>query len=51
MSSVLLTFAASFYFDLIHALSNVVFLLCIARPWLRLLDRVKVKYGLMSAKP
>jgi energy-coupling factor transport system substrate-specific component len=51
LKSVLLTFAASFYFDLTHAISNIVFLLCITRPWLRLLNRVKLKYGLMDEKP
>ena len=46
--SVCLTFAASFYFDLTHAGSNVVFLLCIARPWMKILTRVRRKYGLME---
>jgi energy-coupling factor transport system substrate-specific component len=48
--SVLLSFTASFYFDLIHAVSNVVFLLLIAIPWLKILSRVKIKYGLMEEK-
>lgn len=48
LKSVCLTFAASFYFDLTHAVSNVVFLLGIARPWMRILTRVRRKYGLMK---
>lgn len=44
----LLTFAASFYFDLTHAVSNAVFLLLIAKRWVKILSRVKVKYGLME---
>ena len=51
VKSILLTVAASFYFDLTHAVSNVIFLLCIEKPWLRLLDRAKKKYGLMEIKP
>lgn len=47
MKSVLLTYAASFYFDLIHSVSTVVFLLVLAKPWLKILRRVKIKYGLM----
>lgn len=48
LSGVLLTFAASFYFDLTHAISNVAFLLCIFGPWVKILTRVKIKYGLVS---
>lgn len=47
-SSVFLTFAASAYFDLVHAVSTVVFLLILAKPWLKVLTRVKLKYGLME---
>lgn len=46
--SVFLTFAASFYFDLTHALSTTAFLLLLAKPWTKILTRVKTKYGLMN---
>lgn len=48
LKSFFLTFAASFYFDLTHAVSTVVFLFLLAKPWLRILNRVKAKYGLMK---
>ncbi len=40
-------FASGFVFNLIHASSTVVFLLVLARPVLKKLKRIKVKYGLM----
>lgn len=48
VKSVLLTYAASFYFDLTHAVATTVFLLLLAKPWLKILMRVKAKYGLMK---
>jgi energy-coupling factor transport system substrate-specific component len=44
--SVLLTYAASFYLDLTHAVSTAIFLLLVAKPWTKILNRVKIKYGL-----
>lgn len=35
-------------FDLVHATATVVFLYLVARPMLEKLDRIKVKYGLIS---
>lgn len=46
--AVFLAFAASAYFDLIHAVTTAVFLLLLAKPWLKALTRVKLKYGLMK---
>jgi energy-coupling factor transport system substrate-specific component len=46
--SIFITYAASFYFDLTHAVATAVFLLILAKPWLKILDRVKIKYGLME---
>lgn len=48
LPAVLLTFATSFYFDLTHAVSTVVFLLALALPWIRSLTRVRRKYGLLG---
>jgi energy-coupling factor transport system substrate-specific component len=41
-------YAASFYFDLAHALSNVFFLALFSGVWLKILGRVKRKYGLLE---
>jgi len=48
LKSALLVFSSSFYFDLTHAVSNVVFLLAIAGPFIKILGRVKIKYGLID---
>ncbi|MFD1772746.1 ECF transporter S component [Paenibacillus rhizophilus] len=40
-------YAASFYFDLAHALSNVVFLSILAGGWIKVLERFRKKYGLL----
>lgn len=42
------TYAASFYFDLAHALSNVVFLSILAGGWIKVLERFRQKYGLLQ---
>lgn len=44
--SVAAAYAASFYFDLAHALSNVFFLVVFGAMWVRILQRYQVKYGL-----
>lgn len=41
-------YAASFYFDLAHALSNVFFIMLFSKPWMRILHRVQRKYGLLT---
>lgn len=46
----LLTYAASFFFDLTHAVSTAIFLVLIAKPWLKILTRVKTKYGLLKTE-
>ncbi|WP_025688247.1 ECF transporter S component [Paenibacillus zanthoxyli] len=40
-------YASSFYFDLAHALSNVVFLSILAGGWIKVLERFRKKYGLL----
>ncbi|MNI21145.1 hypothetical protein D3C73_746510 [compost metagenome] len=42
------SYAASFYFDLAHALSNVFFITLFSAVWMKILLRVKVKYGLLQ---
>jgi energy-coupling factor transport system substrate-specific component len=46
--SALATFASSFYFDLSHAVCNVVFLILLGSGWIRVLERYKKKYGLLD---
>lgn len=41
-------YSASFYFDLAHALSNVFFITIFSSIWLRILLRVKKKYGMLK---
>ncbi|WP_349304869.1 ECF transporter S component [Paenibacillus sp. Marseille-Q4541] len=41
-------YAASFYFDLAHAVSNVVFITFFSAIWLKILGRIKMKYGLLK---
>lgn len=43
-----LTYGAGLAFDLAHAVATVTFLLVIYAPWRRKLERVRVKYGLLS---
>ncbi|MFF2911932.1 ECF transporter S component [Paenibacillus sp. NPDC057934] len=41
-------YIASFYFDLAHAVSNVVFLSLLAGGWIKVLERFRKKYGLLQ---
>ncbi len=41
--------ASSFYFDLMHALSNCFFLALFGTGWIKILNRFKRKYGLLRA--
>lgn len=40
-------YAASFYFDLVHALSNVFFITLFLGQWQKILGRIKIKYGIL----
>jgi energy-coupling factor transport system substrate-specific component len=46
LSYVLSVYVTALPFDLIHAASTVVFLFIMLRPCMRILERVKVKYGI-----
>lgn len=41
-------YLSSFYFDLAHGLSNVFFIIFFSKQWLKILGRVKIKYGLLK---
>jgi|HigsolmetaAR204D_1030405.scaffolds.fasta_scaffold00128_4 energy-coupling factor transport system substrate-specific component len=43
-------YGASFFFDLAHALSNVFFLAVFSNSWMKILLRMKKKYGLLEAE-
>lgn len=45
--ALLAIYAASFYFDLMHALSNVFFIAVFGAGWIRIMERFKKKYGLL----
>ncbi|MCA1030565.1 ECF transporter S component [Bacillus timonensis] len=40
-------FITSFYFDLTHAISNVIFIIIFGKYWIKILKRFKSKYGLL----
>ncbi|WP_199731631.1 ECF transporter S component [Cohnella endophytica] len=42
------TYASGFWFDLVHAIATVIFLLVLSRPMIEKLDRIKTKYGLIE---
>lgn len=46
--AMLLTFLGTGYFDLLHALSNVFFLLIFYNSWKKTITRFKIKYGLLD---
>jgi len=41
-------YISSFWFDFTHALSTLIFLFVLAKPWIKKLNRIKVKFGLME---
>jgi energy-coupling factor transport system substrate-specific component len=47
--SIVAVYAMGIWFDVAHAVSTAVFLVLLAKPWGKLLDRIKTKYGLMEA--
>jgi energy-coupling factor transport system substrate-specific component len=42
----LMVYGGAFYFNIIHALATVIFLLLLAKPMIEKLERVKLKYGM-----
>lgn len=43
-------YISSIYFDLAHALSNVFFLLVFGASWIKILQRIQRKYGLLEQR-
>lgn len=46
--AIIATYISSFWFDLTHAVSTLIFVFVLATPWIKKLDRIKVKFGLME---
>lgn len=46
--AIVAAYISSFWFDLMNAVSTLIFLFVLAKPWLKKLDRIKVKFGLME---
>lgn len=47
---ILVAYVQSFYFDLAHALANVFFLAILGTSWVKILERFKKKYGILSGR-
>jgi energy-coupling factor transport system substrate-specific component len=47
--AVIATLTASLYYDLAHAVSTAIFLLLLGNVWLKKLERIKTKFGVMQA--
>lgn len=46
--AIIAAYISSFWFDFTHALSTFIFLFVLAKPWVKKLDRIKIKFGLME---
>lgn len=46
--AIITAYISSFWFDLTHALSTLVFVFVLAAPWLKKLNRIKIKFGLLE---
>jgi energy-coupling factor transport system substrate-specific component len=50
LPTLLATYISGIPFNMVHAVSTVVFLIVLARPMIEKLERVKKKYGLLGAE-
>lgn len=48
--AIIAAYISSFWFDFTHALSTVIFLLVLAEPWIKKLERIKIKFGLLESE-
>ncbi|MHB8124717.1 MAG: ECF transporter S component [Desulfitobacteriaceae bacterium] len=46
--TIIVAYISSFWFDFTHGLSTLIFLLVLAKPWIKKLNRIKIKYGLLE---
>ncbi|MCB8817449.1 ECF transporter S component [Desulfosporosinus shakirovi] len=47
--AIMAAYISSFWFDFTHALSTLIFLVLLARPWIKKLERVKTKFGILDS--
>lgn len=48
LEQVLAVYFSSFYFDILHAFSNAIFIILFSDRWFKILERVKINYGLLT---
>jgi energy-coupling factor transport system substrate-specific component len=46
--TIIAAYVSSFWFDFTHGLSTLIFLLVLAKPWIKIINRIKIKYGLLE---
>jgi len=46
--AIIAAYISSFWFDFTHALSTLIFLVILAKPWIKKLERIKTKFGLVD---
>lgn len=47
--AIIAAYISSFWFDFTHALSTLIFLVVLAKPWIKKLERIKTKFGLLDS--
>lgn len=48
VTSFIAAFTSTFYFDLLHSLSNLFFILVLYKTWSKIIARFKIKYGILE---
>ncbi|MFR1709246.1 MAG: ECF transporter S component [Clostridium sp.] len=48
LKTIILSYVSSFYFDIIHGIGNVLFLILLMPNLFKFLNRIKVKYGILE---
>ena len=48
--AIMAAYISSFWFDFTHALSTLIFLVVLAKPWIKKLERIKTKFGLLESE-
>jgi len=48
LSGILTVYGSSFYFDLMHGISNAMIIFILYKPWHKVLGRIQLKYGLIN---
>ncbi|HWR40955.1 MAG TPA: ECF transporter S component [Patescibacteria group bacterium] len=48
--AIIAVYISSFWFEFTHALSTLIFVWALAKPWMKKLERVKTKFGLLESE-